>query len=56
MTLDKALDKYYNHFGTNYPILIVGYYEEEEIIADIEQCIASDCPAKEIEYDDECEY
>lgn len=56
MTLNEILDKYYNHFGMNYPLLIVDCRDEKEIIADIEQCIASDCPAKEIEYDDECDY
>lgn len=56
MTLDKALDTYYKHFGINYPLLIVDCRDEKEIVADIEQCISSNRPAKEIEYDDECDY
>ena len=55
MTLSTALEKYYKHFGMNYPLLIVDCRDEKEIIADIEQCVSSDCPAKEIEYD-ECDY
>lgn len=48
---EKALDEYEKMFGENYPLVIVSQMSDEEIIAEIERCIASETPAKGPKYD-----
>ena len=51
--MEEWLDRYFEKFGDNYPLLITTMQSSEEIIADIKRCIESGTPAKPIEYDDE---
>ena len=50
--IEEALKRYYKAFGKNYPLMITSEKTEEEILADIEKCIASGTPAAEPEYED----
>lgn len=54
--LEKALDKYYEHFGKNYPLCIAESKDEKEIIAEIELCISSGKEAPEPVYEENEEY
>jgi hypothetical protein len=54
--LDAALEKYYEHFGTNYPLCISGNSSNEEIIDHIELCIDTDTKAEPPTYEDEADY
>jgi hypothetical protein len=54
--LDAALEKYYKHFGTNYPLCISDSSSDEEIIDHIELCIDTDTKAEPPTYDDEADY
>ena len=54
--LDKALKKYYEHFGENYPLCISGIRNEEELIEDIELCIDTGKTAEPIKYEEELDY
>lgn len=55
-TLENALKLYFEHFGQNYPLCITGGQSEDEIIADIENCIKTNELAKEPEYEDDADY
>ena len=50
-SFDKLLDMYFEKFGENYPLDIVGDLSDDEIMADIRECISSNTPAKEPEYE-----
>lgn len=54
--MEEALEKYYKHFGENYPLSIVSTMTDEEIINRINQCIKSNRKEEEPEYNDEYDY
>lgn len=54
--MEKALERYYKHFGENYPLSMGNSMTEEEVIARIENCIETNTKETEPEYDDECDY
>lgn len=54
--LDAALEAYYEHFGSNYPLCVSGNSSNKEIIADIELCIDSDTEAEQPAYEDDVDY
>lgn len=54
--LETLLDVYFKEFGKNYPLSIVGEKSNEEIIADIKDCIENGEPAKEPIYEEGCDY
>ena len=54
--IDDALKRYYDHFGENYPLMIVDAKTDREIIEDINRCIETNTKAKEPVYDDKCDY
>ena len=54
--LDKALEKYYEHFDENYPLLVVDTRTDEEIIKRINECIEANTKEAEPEYEDGCDY
>ncbi len=54
--LEQALEKYSEHFGTNYPLCISGNRTNEEIIEDIELCIDTDTEAEQPSYEDDADY
>ena len=54
--MEKALEKYYEHFGENYPLAMGEMKTEAEVIARIDYCIKNNTPEAEPEYDDECDY
>lgn len=54
--MEEALERYYQHFGENYPLLITGTRTDEEIIDRINYCIETDQPEKEPEYEDGADY
>ena len=54
--IEKALEKYYQHFGENYPLMIVGNMTDNEIIERINSCIENGEPEKEPEYEENADY
>ena len=54
--MEEALSRYYNHFGTNYPLSFGNMKTEDEVIARINHCIKHNTPEEEPEYEDEYEY
>lgn len=54
--MEKALKRYYEHFGENYPLLITSNLTDDEVIKDIEKCIETNTKAKEPEYDSDGDY
>ena len=52
----KALKKYYDHFGENYPLVAGNMPSEEEVIKRINYCIEHDTPEAEPEYEEDCDY
>lgn len=54
--MEEALKRYYEHFGENYPLMIVGHKTDKEIIEDIERCIESNEKAEEPKYEDDVDY
>lgn len=54
--MEAALTRYYQHFGENYPLMIVGTKSDEEVIERINQCIKDNQPEVEPEYDDDADY
>lgn len=54
--LELALNKYFNHFGCNYPLGIASLKPEEEIIKEIDLCIKTNQKAPEPQYDEDQEY
>lgn len=55
--LDTVLDEYQRYFGQNYPLSISGYNgTAEDIIKRARECIESNVPLPEPEYDPDCIY
>lgn len=54
--MEEALKKYYKHFGENYPIMIVGFKSDQEIIERVNYCIENNVKEKEPEYDENVDY
>lgn len=54
--MEEALERYYQQFGENYPLVIVGTKTNEEIIERINRCIETNQPEAEPEYDDDVDY
>lgn len=54
--MEKALEKYYKHFGENYPLAICDMPTEAEVIARIEHCIKTNTKETEPEYESEYDY
>ena len=54
--MEDALKRYYQYFGENYPLMIVGCKTDEEIIDRINHCIAANQPEAEPEYEDDVDY
>ncbi len=54
--LDNALNEYFAKFGENYPLLITALASTEEIIEDVEACIANGEPKPEPELDEDVDY
>ena len=54
--LEVALNAYFDTFGVNYPLMITSQMSEEEIIADIKNCIETNTQAKGFEYEPDTDY
>lgn len=54
--MEEALERYYQQFGDNYPLMIFGTKTDEEIIERINHCIETNQPEAEPEYDDNVDY
>ena len=54
--LDTLLDVYFEEFGKNYPLGVPSDKTDEEIIADIKNCLENGEPAKEPIYEDGFDY
>lgn len=54
--MEKALDRYFEHFGENYPLMIADTKTEEEIIDRINYCIENNMKETEPEYEEESDY
>lgn len=54
--MEEALNRYFKHFGENYPLMIAGTMTAEEIIARINRCIETNKAEAEPEYTDEADY
>ena len=54
--LETLLDVYFEEFGKNYPLSIVGNKSTEEIIADIKNCLENGEPAEEPTFDKDLDY
>lgn len=54
--MEKALQKYFEHFGIPYPLAFGNSQTEAEVVERINHCIKHNTPEKEPEYDDECDY
>ena len=54
--MEKALERYYEHFGQNYPMAMGNSMTEEEVVARIDYCIKNNTPEDEPEYDNDCDY
>lgn len=54
--MEKALERYYQQFGENYPLMIADTKTDEEIIERINRCIETNQPESEPEYDDNSDY
>lgn len=51
MTLNQALNQYYERFGENYPLYIVRTTSDEKEMEKVLQCIRSGEKAKEPSYE-----
>ena len=57
MKMEAALDRYFEHFGKNYPLCIsMPCPSPEELIRSVEECIANDKPMEEPVYEQDCDY
>lgn len=56
MKFEKALEKYYEHFKEDYPILRTDTRSDEEIIERINECIKNNTKEPEPEYKEGCDY
>lgn len=54
--VEKVLNQYYEHFGKNYPLGANGNLADEEIIADIQRCIAEKHDAEQPSYEENADY
>lgn len=54
--MEEALKKYFQHFGENYPLMIVGTMTDDEIIERINDCIKNGKPEQEPQYEDDADY
>lgn len=54
--MEEALNRYYQHFGERYPLMIADTKTDEEIIKRINHCIETDKPETEPEYNDDEDY
>lgn len=58
--IEKRFDdlgkKYYEKFGENYPICIVGHISLEDICEDMQRCIEAEQKSLPLEYEDGCDY
>lgn len=54
--MEKALERYYRHFGKPYPLLTTSTRAEAEILDRIQYCIAANQLEAEPEYKDGIEY
>ena len=56
MNLDDYLNEYFERFGRNYPICVVGLLSTEEIIAGIKKCLETNTEAEPLTFDDDLDY
>ena len=56
MTLEQALNQYYEYFGENYPLYIARITSDEEETEKILQCIKSGEKAKDPAYESRAIY
>lgn len=54
--MEEALNRYYQHFGESYPLMITDTKTDEEISERINHCIETDKPEAEPEYNDDEDY
>jgi hypothetical protein len=54
--MEEALERYYQKFGENYPLMIADTKTDEEIIERINRCIKTNQPESEPEYNDGSDY
>lgn len=54
--MEVALERYYQHFGESYPLLITSTRTDEEVIDRINHCIETNQPEAEPEYEDGVDY
>ena len=54
--MEKALKEYYNHFGENYPLIIVENMTDDEIVQRINHCIETNQKEKEPDFEDDNDY
>lgn len=51
--IEEALEMYFNVFGKKYTIMITSQMSDDEIVADIMECIESKKEQEPFRYDDE---
>lgn len=54
--LEEWLNRYYDKFGEDYPLLITSMLSDKEIIRDIRKCLESGERAEPLELDPELDY
>ncbi len=54
--MEEALERYYRHFGQNYPLMISWTKPEKEIIERINYCIESNQPESGPIYSESVDY
>lgn len=54
--LDTLLDVYFKEFGKSYPLVVASDKTDEEIIADIKNCLENGEPAEEPKYEADYDY
>lgn len=54
--LEKALNRYYENFGENYPLCISENRSTDEIISDIDFCICTGSKAEGPSYEEDADY
>jgi hypothetical protein len=54
--IETWLDRYYEKFDENYPLMITSMLSDDEIIGDIQMCLENGTPTKPVELDEDLDY
>ena len=54
--MEKALERYFEHFGENFPLGMGNRLTEAEVIERVEHCIETNTKEPEPVYEDEYDY